>query len=79
MCNNTTVASSASAELVHAGALTAALPTYAYRPALGADGRRNQSERVYLEAGQRATFRASTPSTAVNLSGTLKFREIGLT
>lgn len=79
MANNTTLASSAGTEILHSSALTPAEPLYVSRAWDGADGRRSQSERFYLEAGQRCVLRASTPSTAVSLSGTLKFREIGLT
>jgi hypothetical protein len=78
MTNNTTVASGANSETLHSSALTPAIPTYLFRPYDGSDGNRTGNERVFLEAGQRAVFRAGTPSTAVTLSGTLKFREFGL-
>lgn len=79
MANNTTVASSAGTETLHSAATTPAEPNYIYRPYEGAaEGRRYRNERIFLEASQRCVFRAGTPSTAVSLSGTLKFREIGL-
>lgn len=78
MANNTTVASSAGTEILHSSALTPAQPIYNSRAWDGADSRRSQSEKFYLEASQRCVLRTSVPSTAVTLSGTLKFREIGL-
>ena len=78
MANNTTVASSAGTEILHSAATTPAEPNYQWLPNDSPIATRAGSERIFLEASQRCVLRAGTPSTAVALSGTLKFREIGL-
>jgi hypothetical protein len=75
---NTTLASTGTgSEVLHVSALTVAEPVYLSRPWDGADSRRSQSEKFYLEASQRCVLRASSTASA-SLSGTLRFREIGL-
>jgi hypothetical protein len=74
--NNTTLASTgAASEIVGNGALTVAQPSYKYSPCDG-DGRRAQTEKIYLEASTRFALRASS-TAAQALSASIKFREIG--
>lgn len=67
---STTVASTASAELVHADSLNIAAG-WLYSPP--------PPERIVLEPDERLSVRLSAPADALTINGTLTFEEIGRT
>lgn len=73
--NNTTVAANGTSEVLHSTSFNVQAG-FVYRP------HRKEvkdDELISLDAGDRLVVRITAPADAITLSGTIKFREVGLT